>query len=64
VSIDSAPDEFVLHLDNGETWEQTDRTSGGLGLRVGDPVKIERHLGSYWLSARHVSGMRVRRKSD
>ena len=64
VSVDTAPDELVLHLDNGGVWEQADRTSGGLGLRAGDTVTIEKHLGSYWLSARHVSGMRVRKKSD
>ena len=63
-SVDTAPDELVLHLDNGEVWEQADRTSGGLGLHAGDTVTIEKHLGSYWLSARHVSGMRVRKKSD
>ncbi len=62
VSIDTAPDELVMHLDNGEVWEQADRTSGGLGLRAGDTVTIEKHLGSYWLAARHVSGMKVRKK--
>jgi hypothetical protein len=64
VSVDSTPDELVLHLDNGEVWEQTDRTSGGLGLRAGDTVTIEKHFGSYYLSARHVSSMRVRKHSD
>ncbi len=64
VSIDDTPDELILHLDNGEVWQQTDRSSGGLGLRAGDSVRIERHFGSYWLSARHVSAMRVRRKSN
>lgn len=64
VRVEAAPDELVMHLDNGEVWEQTDRTSGGLGLHAGDTVTIEKHLGSYWLTARHVSGMRVRKKAD
>lgn len=63
LSIDSFPGELVLHLDNGEVWEQLERTSGDLSLRAGDTVTIERHLGSYWLSARHISAMRVRRRS-
>lgn len=64
VRVDSSPDELVLHLDNGDIWEQADRTPGGLGLHAGDSVTIERSLGSFWLSARHVSGMRVRKKPD
>lgn len=51
---------MVLHLDNGQVWQQIGRASGDLTLRVGDSVTIERHLGSYWLSARYVSDMKVR----
>lgn len=63
-SIDNSPDVLILHLDNGETWQQTDTTTGALSLRPGDRITIEKHLGSYWLSARHISGMRVRRRAD
>jgi hypothetical protein len=54
------PDATVLHLDNGQTWQQMGRASGDLSLRVGDRVTIEEHLGSYWLSSRYVSNMQVR----
>lgn len=56
------PDAMVLRLDNGQVWQQTGQASGDLSLRIGDTVTIERHLGSYWLSSRYVSDMRVRRK--
>jgi hypothetical protein len=61
-SVDRSPDAMVLHLDNGQVWQQVGRASGDLSLKVGDSVRIERHLGSYWLSAAHVSDMQVRLK--
>ncbi len=60
VRLDRWPDAMVLHLDNGQVWRQTGRASGDLSLRTGESVTIEKHLGSYWLSSRHVSDMRVR----
>lgn len=63
LSVDSSPGELVLRLDNGEVWQEIERTAGDLSLRAGDTVTIERHLGSYWLSARHITGMRVRKRS-
>lgn len=59
-SLDRWPDAMVLHLDNGQVWRQVGRASGDLGLKTGDSVTIEKHLGSYWLSSRHVSNMKVR----
>lgn len=61
-SLDRWPDAMVLHLDNGQVWQQVGRASGDLSLQAGDSVTIEKHLGSYWLSARHVSNMQVRLK--
>jgi hypothetical protein len=61
-SLDRWPDAMVLHLDNGQVWQQIGRASGDLSLQVGDSVTIEKHLGSYWLSAAHVSNMQVRLK--
>jgi hypothetical protein len=60
--LDRWPDAMVLHLDNGQVWQQMGRASGDLSLRVGDSVTIEKHLGSYWLSSRYVSNMKVRLK--
>jgi hypothetical protein len=36
--------------------------AGDLSLREGDTVKIDKHLGAYWLSGPHVASMRVRQK--
>ena len=63
VTIDHQPNEMVLHLDNGQVWQEVQSVSGDLSLREGDTVKIERRLGSYWLRGPHVSSMRVRQIS-
>jgi hypothetical protein len=63
VSIDRQPNEMVLHLDNGQVWQEVQGVSGDLSLREGDTVKIEKHLGAYWLSGPHVSSMKVRQIS-
>ena len=63
VTIDHQPSEMVLHLDNGQVWQEVQSVSGDLSLRAGDMVKIEKHFGSYWLSGPHVSSMRVRQIS-
>ena len=63
VTIDHQPNEMVLHLDNGQVWQQLQSVSGDLSLREGDTVKIEKRLGVYWLSGPHVSSMRVKQIS-
>jgi hypothetical protein len=62
--LDRWPNAMVLHLDNGQVWQQVGRASGDLSLQAGDTVQIEKHLGSYWLSSGHVSDMQVRLKSQ
>lgn len=62
--LDRWPDAMVLHLDNGQVWQQIGRASGDLSLQAGDSVRIEKHLGSYWLSSGHVSNMQVRLKTQ
>ncbi|HJS90479.1 MAG TPA: hypothetical protein VJ738_10985 [Steroidobacteraceae bacterium] len=62
IRLERWPDAMVLHLDNGQVWQQIGRASGDLSLRAGDEVSIDKHLGSYWLSSRHVSNMQVRLK--
>jgi hypothetical protein len=63
VSIERVPNEMILHLDNGQVWQEVQSVPGDLSLREGDAVKIDRHFGSYWLSGPHVSSMKVRQKS-
>jgi hypothetical protein len=62
-AIHRGPGALVLRLDNGEVWRQAGRASGALTLRVGDTVTIRKRLGDYWLSARYVYAMQVRRQS-
>ena len=62
VSIDHRPNELAWHLDNGQVWQEVQSVAGDLSLREGDTVKIDKHLGSYWLSGPHVASMRVRQK--
>ncbi len=57
------PNEMILHLDNGQVWQEVQSVSGDLSLREGDTVQIDKHLGSYWLSGPHVTSMKVRQKS-
>jgi hypothetical protein len=59
-SLDRSPNAMVLHLDNGQVWQQIGRASGDLTLQTGASVTIEKHLGSYYLSSRYVSDMKVR----
>jgi hypothetical protein len=63
VSIERLPGEMILHLDNGQVWQEVQSVSGDLSLREGDAVTIDKHFGSYWLSGPHVSSMKVRQKS-
>jgi hypothetical protein len=60
VSIDRSPNELVLHLDNGQAWQQVQAISGDLSLQPGDTVKIDKQLGSYWLTGPYVRNMKVR----
>jgi len=54
---------MILHLDNGQVWQEVQSVSGDLSLKEGDSVTIDRHFGSYWLTGPHVSSMKVRQKS-
>jgi hypothetical protein len=63
VSIDHRPNELSWHLDNGQVWQEVQSVAGDLSLREGDTVKIDKHLGAYWLSGPHVASMRVRQKN-
>lgn len=63
VSVDHWPDGLVVHLDNGQTWEQVQAAAVDLNLRVGDTVTVEKRvLGAYWLTARSGETMKVRQK--
>ena len=60
--IENFPDAVVLHLDNGQVWEQIQEASADLNLHAGDTVSIDRELGSYWLAGKSGTAMKVRQK--
>ena len=62
-AIDTYPDGVVLHLDNGQVWQEDEDTPVDLGLRVGDTVTLERVVGAYWVTGRHGATAKVRLKS-
>jgi hypothetical protein len=63
VSIEHRPNELSWHLDNGQVWQEVQSVAGDLSLREGDTVKIDKHLGAFWLTGPHVASMRVRLKN-
>ena len=50
VSVDYFPDYVVVHLDNEQVWKQVSESPGASALHTGDPVTIDKSLGSYWLA--------------
>ena len=59
-SIEHFPDYVVVHLDNQQTWKQVSDSPGGLVLRNGDPVTIDKQMGSYWLAGPKGEAVQVR----
>ena len=61
VRVDHWPDGLVVHLDNGQTWEQVQAAVLQPNLRVGGTVTIEKRvLGTYWLTTASGETMKVR----
>jgi hypothetical protein len=59
-SIDHFPDYVVVHLDNQQIWKQVSDSPGGAALRTGDPVTIDKEMGSYWLSGTKGEAVQVK----
>jgi type II secretory pathway component PulM len=64
VSIISEHGQMMVHLDNGQVWEQVQEPTADLNLRAGDTVRIDKRsvFGSYWLGGHTKGVMRVRLK--
>jgi hypothetical protein len=60
VSIEHFPDYVVVHLDNQQIWKQVSDSPGGPALRTGDPVTIDKEMGSYWLSGAKGEAVQVK----
>jgi hypothetical protein len=61
--IDTYPDGIVVHLDNGQVWQEDEDTPVDLGLRPGDSVSLDRQMGSFWITGRHGATAKVRLKN-
>ena len=61
--IDTYPDGIVVHLDNGQVWQEDEDTPVDLGLRPGDSVTIDRQMASFWITGRHGATAKVRLKN-
>ena len=61
-SIEYPHGGMVLHLDNGQVWEQVQEPDAELNLRAGDSVTIDKILGAYWLGGRSSGTVKVRQK--
>jgi hypothetical protein len=59
-SIEHFPDYVVVHLDNQQTWKQVSDSPGGLALRTGDSVTIDKEMGSWWLAGPKGEAVQVR----
>jgi hypothetical protein len=64
IGVERHADGFAVHLDNGQTWVNSDASPVSSNLRAGDEVSIDRSLGSYWLSGNVGEGVKVRQKTD
>ncbi len=62
VSVENFPDAIVVHLDNGQTWEQIQEAAASGSLHPGDTVTIERQMAAYWLSAKNGFLVKVKQK--
>lgn len=62
VSIENFPDAIVVHLNNGQVWEQIQEASADANLHAGDAVSIDRELGSFWLSGKSGVAVKVKQK--
>ena len=59
-SIEHFPDYVVVHLDNHQTWKQVSDSPAVTALRTGDPVTIDKQMGSYWLAGSKGESVQVR----
>jgi hypothetical protein len=62
VSVETFPDALVVHLDNGQVWQQIQEAPADVNLHAGDTVSIDRELGSFWLAGSSGVAMKVKQK--
>ena len=59
-AVRQSGDELIVTLDNGNVWEQSVPGASGLNLRPGDAVKVDRTMGSWFLSNQYGDSVQVR----
>jgi hypothetical protein len=62
VKIENFPDAIVVHLDNGQVWEQIQEASASVSLRPGDTISIDREMAAFWMSGKDGVAVKVRQK--
>jgi hypothetical protein len=62
VSVENFPDAIVVHLDNGQVWQQIQEASAATTFRPGDTVSIDREMAAFWLSGKDGVAVKVRQK--
>ena len=62
VRIEDHSDDLIIHLANGEVWEQAQEVSATMNLRAGDQVSIEHSQGADWLEGPSRVVMKVRQR--
>lgn len=62
VSLEGSQDSLVVHLDNGQVWEQVQDATADMNLSAGSTITIDKSLGSYWLGGRSAGVMKVEQK--
>jgi hypothetical protein len=63
LSIENFPDAIVVHLDNGQVWQQIQEATASVSLRPGDTVSIDREMAAFWLSGKDGVAVKVRQKT-
>ncbi len=58
--VEAGADRILVQLDNGQTWEQTVPGSSDLSLKNGAAVRIDRQMGSWWLTDSYGGTLQVR----
>jgi hypothetical protein len=59
-TVRQAGDDLIVTLDDGEVWEQSVPGASQLNLRAGDVVKLDRAMGSWFLSNQYGDTIQVR----
>ena len=61
-AVRQSGDNLVVSLDNGGVWEQSLPGTSQMNLRPGDVVKLDRSVGSWFLSNQYGDNIQVKQR--